>query len=206
MTFHRRGLGQLPNLVSIPKGYEIPNSTGLDLMNLAAWHFDRIGQMGYLAAQPEGSISQPLGMPSNPAATFRRVWLDEPPGSIPFDEQGEVALPPAAGFGVDVPIVDFFVPLGFDGVIKWLSNNLVPGPLTPGSVIWRLLVNRRAVRNFGNITTEKGTPFQGRIESPIRIFSGDHVQYVVNLPTGSGATGTTIASATGFYFPSKGIS
>lgn len=209
MPFHRRGLGQLgqlPNLVSIPSGYAIPNQTGLELANLAAWHYQRIGQMGYLAAPPEGSLSQPVGMPSNPASTARRVWLDEPPGSVPFDEQGTLALPPAAGFGVNVPIVDFFVPLGFDGVIKWVSNNVVPGPLVPGSIIWKLLVNSRAVRNFANITVEKGTPFQGRIESPIRIFSGDHVQYVANVPTGSAITGETIASATGYYFPSKGIS
>lgn len=203
----RRGFGQLPNLISIPKGYQIPNSIGLELMNMAAWHFERLGQMGYLAAPPEGSLSQPLGMPSNPAATSRRVWLDEPPGSIPFDEQGALALPPSAGFGVDVPVIDFFVPLGFDGVIKWVSNNVLPeAPLVANSIIWRLLINGRAVKNFSNITTEKGTVFQGRQESPIRIFSGNHVQYVVNVPTGSAITGQTVVSATGYYFPSKGIS
>lgn len=207
MQFHnRRGLGQLPNLVSFPPGYGVPNAIGTELANLAAWHFERIGQMGYLAAPPEGSLNQPLGFPSNPAAISRRVWKEEPPGSVPFDEQGTLALPPAAGFGVNVPIIDFFVPLGFDGVIRWVSNNVLPGPLVPGSITWKLLVNSRAVRNFANITTEKGTPFQGREESPIRIFSGDHVQYVANVPTGSAITGTTVASATGYYFPSKGIS
>ena len=66
---------RLPNLISIPPGYAVPNEIGIDLANLAAWHFERLGQMGYLAAPPEGSLSQPLGMPANPAATSRRVCL-----------------------------------------------------------------------------------------------------------------------------------
>ena len=206
MTFRKRSLGQLPNLVSIPQGYAVPNSEGLELLNLAAWHFERIGQMGYLAAPPEGSTSLPLGVPSNPAAIYRRVWKDEPPGSIPFDEKSSLILPPAAGFGVDVPVVTFRVPLGFDGVIKWISNNVIPGPFVQGSLTWKILVNNRPVRNFGNITEENGTVFQGREESPIRIFSGDLVQYIVNAPTGSTATGSTVCSLTGYYFPSKGIS
>lgn len=201
----RRALGQLPNLVSIPAGYAVPNTEGMDLMNLAAWHYQRIGQMGYLAAPPEGSLAQPLGMPSNPASTSRRVWLDEPPGSIPFDEQGSLALPTTAGAGVFVPVVTFTVPLGFDGIIKWVSNNVLnaTGPIVPGSIIWKILVNNRAVRNFANIQVEKGTVFQGRQESPIRIFSGDIVQYVV---TGGANNETTVCSLTGYYFPSKGIS
>ena len=210
MAFHhRRGMGQLPNLVSFPKGYAVPNSEGINLANLAAWHFERIGQMGYLAAPPEGSLSQPLGMPSNPAATSRRVWIEEPPGSIPFDEQDTLALPPSGGVGVDTPVLTFTVPFGFDGVIKWISNNVINTNVafSPGNLIWKLLVNRRAVRNFANILNEKGTIFQGREVSPIRIFSGDLVQYTVQDPTGTVIfSGSTVCSATGYYFPSKGIS
>ena len=197
---------RLPNLVSYPPGYAVPNEYGIDLSNLAAWHFERIGQMGYLAAPPEGSLTQPLGMPSNPAATSRRVWVEEPPGSVPFDEQASLILP-ALPASTDVPVLTFQVPFGFDGVIKWISNNVLPeGTFTPGALVWKILVNRRAVRNFQMITNEKGTVFQGREVSPIRIFSGDVVQYTVNQPAGSPLTGTTVVSATGYYFPSKGIS
>jgi hypothetical protein len=197
---------RLPNLFTVPPGYAIPNQEALDLGNLAAWHFERLGQMGYLAAPPEGSLSQPLGMPSNPAWTSRRVWKDEPPGSIPFDEQASTALP-LATLGVDFVVLQFQVPYGFDGVIRWISNNLLPeGTFTPGALVWKILVNRRAVRNFANITQEKGTVFQGREVSPIRIFSGDIVQYTVDQPIGSTLTGTVVVSATGYYFPSKGIS
>lgn len=197
---------RLPNLISTPPGYAVPNQTAADLGNLAAWHFERLGQMGYLAAPPEGSLSQPLGMPSNPAAVSRRVWKEEPPGSVPFDEQSNLTLP-APTLGVDVPVLTFTVPFGFDGVIKWISNNLLPeGTFTPGALTWKILINRRSVRNFQAITNEKGTVFQGREVSPIRIFSGDIVQYTVNQPTGSTLTGTVVVSATGYYFPSKGIS
>ena len=197
---------RLPNLVVTPPGYAVPNEIGIDLANLAAWHFERIGQMGYLAAPPEGALTQPLGMPSNPAAISRRVWKEEPPGSVPFDEQESFALP-ATPLGSDVPVLSFKVPFGFDGVIKWISNNLLPeGSFTSGALIWKIKVNRRAVKNFEFITNEKGTIFQGREESPIRIFSGDLVQYTVQQPVGSTLTGTTVVSATGYYFPSKGIS
>ena len=198
----------LPNLIAIPRGYAVPNSEGIDLANLAAWHYQRIGQMGYLAAPPEGSVAQPLGMPANPAATSRRVWLDEPPGSVPFDEQATLTLPPVP-IGSDVPVLTFRVPFGFDGVIKWISNNVINTNVqfSPGNLIWKILVNGRAVRNFQNITNEKGTIFQGRQISPIRIFSGDLVQYTVQDPTGTVIfSGSTVCSATGYYFPSKGIS
>lgn len=201
----------LPSIITEPpKGYTPFNQESHDLMNLAAWHYQRIGQMGYLAVPPEGSLSQPIGAPANPAAVSRRVWTEEPPGSTPFDEQAALALPPGAGLGIDVPVLDFFVPKGFDGVIKWVSNNVLnpSAPFVPGSgtLIWKLLINGRPVPNFSNITVEKGTEFQGREESPIRIFSGDRIQYTVQQATGSTLTGTTVVSATGYYFPSKGIS
>lgn len=193
----------LPNLVQIPKGYAALNAAGLELANLALWHQQRIGYMGYLAAPPEGAITQPLGMPSNPAATSRRVWLEEPPGSVPFDEQGEISLTGVAGTVADV--LEINVPQGFDGVIKWLSNNLVGATFQPGTVTWGIFINRRPYRNFGTITQEKGTVAQGREISPIRLFAGDFVEYKVMEVVG-GLTGMTTVSMTGYYYPSKGIS
>lgn len=202
----------LPNLVSIPQGYQPLNSYGLELMNLAAWHLQRIGYSGILAALPESGSLQPLGTPPNPAATQRRVWLDEPPGSVPFDEQATLALPvPGTGAGglasPITPVLTFNVPQGFDGVIKWISNNIIgnTAPFVPGSLVWSILINNRPVRNFQNITVEKGTVFQGRQVSPIRLFSGDIVSYTVTQPA-IGPTGSTVTSATGYYFPSKGVS
>ena len=194
----------LPILVQVPKGYAPLNEAGLQLANLAAWHQQRIGQMGLLAIPPEGATGQPLGMPANPAATFRRVWLEEPPGSVPFDEQASYALTGAVA--PEVTVLRMQVPLGFDGVIKWISNNVLPaGSLTPGALTWSIEVNGRPYRNFAVITQEKGTIAQGREVSPIRIFAGDVVTYAVTEVTG-GQTGSTVVSLTGYFFPSKGIS
>lgn len=193
----------LPNLVQIPKGYAALNAAGMELANLALWHQQRIGYMGYLAAPPEGAITQPLGMPANPAATSRRVWLEEPPGSVPFDEQGEIAFSGTAGTVSTVLAIT--VPAGFDGVIKWLSNNIVGGGFVPGTLTWGIFINHRPYRNFGTITQEKGTIAQGRRISPIRLFAGDYVEYKV-IEVAGGLGGMTTVSLTGYYYPSKGIS
>lgn len=202
--------GALPNLVPVPKGYRTPNNYGLALSNLAAWHLVRIGNTGLLSAPPEPASSQAIGSIPNPAATQRRVWLEEPPGSIPFDEQATGAIPPAnvpPAPPMDTVILTFAVPQGFDGVIKWITNVLSPEqPFPPGSLVWKILANGRPIRNFGNITVEKGTIAQGREVSPIRIFSGDIISYTISQIAPSALTGTTVVSATGYYYPSKGIS
>jgi hypothetical protein len=115
---------------------------------------------------------------------------------------------PAASFATDTPIFMFTVPKGFDGVIKWISNVVLnPSiPFVPGELIWRILINGRPARNFGNIINEKGTIAQGREISPLHIFSGDIVSYTVQQVLGSALTGQTAASATGYFYPSKGIS
>jgi hypothetical protein len=193
----------LPNLVQQPPGYMPLNSEGMTLANLAAWHQTRIGDMGYLAAQPEGAVSQPLGMPSNPAAVQRRVWKDEPPGSIPFDQQDEADLTGVAG--TTTTVLTLVVPAGYDGVIKWLSNNIINATFVFGTLTWGLFINNRPVRNFGTIALEKGTIAQGREISPIRIFANDVVEYRVNEILG-GLTGMTVVSLTGYFYPSKGVS
>jgi hypothetical protein len=197
----------LPNLVVIPKGYQPLNTYGMQLANLAAWHLQRIGNTGMLAAPPEPASMVQLGALANPAATQRRVWLEEPPGSVPFDEQGTIAIPPASQ-GIDTAVLSFVVPQGYDGVIKWISNvvNSAAPPFMSGDMIWKILINGRAVRNFGNILQQKGTIAQGREISPIRIFSGDIVSYTASQTIGSALTGETVCSLTGYYFPSKGVS
>lgn len=199
--------GTLPILVSVPKGYAPLNADGLELANLAAWHMQRIGNTGLLATPPESTSTQPLGSMPNPASTQRRVWLDEPPGSVPFDEQGSLAIPTTPG--VDIPVLVMLVPQGYDGVIKWISNNAIgtTPPFLPGNLIWKIEINGRPVRNFGNIVQEKGTIYQGREISPIRVFSGNQVTYTVQLSAaGVLSGGETICSLTGYYYPSKGIS
>ena len=199
--------GGLPNIVAWPKPpHQQWSQQAHDLMNLAAWHTLRIGNTGILASPPETGSTQPAGSQANPIATRRYVWNEEPPGSVPFDEQGsaDIATLP---LDVDVPVVSFTVPHGYDGIIRWISNNLVGNtvPITGQAIIWKILINGRAARNFGLITQQKGTIAQGREISPLHIFSGDLVQYTV-MATLGGLDGETVCSLTGYYFPSKGIS
>jgi hypothetical protein len=204
----------LPVIISSPqtglqhgRGTSPPlNSEAMQLANLAAWHLQRIGNTGVLAAPPEPASSQAIGSIPNPAAVQGRVWIDEPPGSVSFDKQGTLALPlPLTG--LDVPILTFVVPQGLDGVIKWISMNVInnPTPFVPGTLIWRILINNRPVPNYDNIINEKGTIAQGRVISPIRIFATDTITITVQA-TATPVTGQTVASATGYYFPAKGVS
>jgi hypothetical protein len=195
----------LPVQISVPKGYSPLNSAGMALANLGAWHLIRIGGSGILAEAPENISTQPLGTVANPILAAQRPWISEPMGSIPFDEQGAYNFTGTATAG-NVPVVTMLVPNGFDGVIKWISNNLVGGSsFQPGNVVWQIQINGRPVRNFGNMIQEKGTIAQGRQVSPIRIFSTDVVTYTVREAV-NGLTGSTVCSLAGYFFPSKGIS
>lgn len=200
-------MAQLPNLVSIPKGFAPLNSDGMALANLAAWHNQSIAKTGILAAYPENSSTQTMGSDANPIVSSHRPWIDEPPGSIPFDEQGVVNLTGVPAPGVTQPVVIFTVPQGYDGVINHISNNATDPAFVDGSgdLIWNILINGRPIRNFGNILVQKGTLAQGRIVSPIRLFSGDVVSYTVQFAAGA-LTGQVVCSLAGYFYPSRGIS
>lgn len=198
---------QLPNVIAIPKGYAPLNAEGMALANLAAWHQLNIGHTGILAAYPESSSTQPMGSAANPVVASQRPWIQEPTGSIPFDEQGVVPAPAAAQPGLDIPVVKFVCPQGYDGVINYISNNTTNAAFVNGSgdLIWKILINGRPIRNFGAILVQKGTMAQGRQISPIRLFSGDIVTYTVQFAAGAPA-GQVICSLSGYFYPSRGIS
>jgi hypothetical protein len=68
-----------------------------------------------------------------------------------------------------------------------------------------LFINQRAVRNFSNILVEKGTIQIPRPISPLRVFSGDTIQwYIYNIS--SILVGGTVCSLNGYIYPSQGIS
>ena len=199
----------LPALVTTQKGVQPLNSDGLALYNLAAWHLLRIGNTGMLAAAPEGAASQPLGSIPNPAAVQGRVWKEEPPGSISFNEKGFAVLP-AAVPGTATAVLSFTVPRGFDGIIKWVTNtimNPVP-PFVPGDLIWSINADGRPLRNYGNIQQQNGTVAQGAEVSPLRIFSGQLITFTVqaNSTGGGELAGQTVVGLSGYYYPSRGIS
>lgn len=145
------------------------------------------------------------GEATNPTTYYpRRPWIDEPDGSVPFDFQNGVALGVVGGSQV---IIDFIVDLGKDGVIKYMSNNTVfPFNDFSGDLQWQLLINGKAVRNFDNMLAQKGTIGIPRPVSPIRLYSSDHVQVLVNHLANVGLNGNVVSSLSGYFYPSQGAS
>lgn len=137
---------------------------------------------------------------------IKRPWIDEPSGSVSFDEQGGITLG-VVGTGPQV-VLTFIVPNGFDGVIKNLSNNVNFGGFVQfsGDLIWRLKQNGRPIKNYSNILAEKGTTQAPRIVSPIRIYSGDIITWEIEHVANPLLAGQIICSLGGYTYPSKGIS
>lgn len=132
-------------------------------------------------------------------------WIEPPQNFLSFDELGLVALPAVAA--ADATIVSVLVPDGYDGVIKTLSLNFVGGGFVQGSgdIVWRLLADGQAIRNYSNITSEKGSPEQPRaISGGIRVFSGQLITAVVNHTADVTLAGDVMASIGGWFYPSKG--
>jgi hypothetical protein len=141
----------------------------------------------------------------NPTSTYpKRPWIDEPDGSVPFDPQNGLTLGAVGGSQI---VLTLLVPIGMDGVIKGISHNTVfPFSDFSGDLQWQLLQNGRAIRNFDNMLAQKGTIAVTRPISPLRIYSGDTITYVVNHLANAGLNGQVVCSVTGYFYPLQGLS
>ena len=169
----------------------------------------QVTAIGELAALHESSVKgADILEQQNPDENIviKRPWIDEPSGSVSFDEQGGVALG-VVGAGPQI-VLTVNVPRGFDGVIKNLSNNVNFGGFVQfsGDIVWRLKINGRPVKNYSNILAEKGTTQEPRAISPIRIYSGDIVTWEVEHVANVLLVGQIICSLGGYQYPSKGVS
>ena len=127
---------------------------------------------------------EPAG-PANQRTSYQ-TFLN--PGVIPL---------PAIG-APDSVIVSFKVPSQWDGWITQVANSFNGPGFVPGSgdIVWRILQNGQAVRDFDNITVLLGIYSPGggvaplRLEDPgIPIYSDDTIQLVVsNVNTIAGAS------------------
>lgn len=131
-------------------------------------------------------------------------WVDPPPGFVSFDPQSSIVLPAAAAAETVVLTMD--VPQGYDGVIKYISNNLTGGGFVQGSgdIVWRIREDGRPIRNFGNITSEKGSIARPRQVEGIRIYSAQRITYTVEHVANAALTGRTVCSLNGYFYPSRG--
>ena len=137
---------------------------------------------------------------------LKRTPTNKPPGedeygNISFYNQNSIQLP-AVGNGY-VPVVQFTVPDGYNGVIKKIENNLTGGGFVDGSgdIIWQILLDDIPAKNYDTILTERGDPNAPVGISPIFIFSGQTISYVVNHLNNATLTGYTIAGLVGYFFP-----
>lgn len=131
---------------------------------------------------------------SNPLASTYDIgppWIDPPAGHRDINNPGIIATPNNSG--TDVVVQTYIFPPGWDGVITEIAN-FYTGPgflLGSGYLIWRILRNGQAIKNFDSIQVAFGTYTQGgglqthKLAAGIRGFSGDVVQYVVNHSTAS---------------------
>jgi hypothetical protein len=136
-------------------------------------------------------------------------WVNMPDGGFPFSSNGTINTPVAPSGFVDVigpnGQYTFQIPNGYDGVIKTLVCFYNGGGFISGSgaLIWRILINGQAVRNYDNILVQLGVPpFPGNTEG-IRFKSGDTIQFQVdNVSLGGGGT-QIFCFFGGWFYPSK---
>jgi len=115
------------------------------------------------------------------------TWVRAPKSAIPFRKTGTVPTPLAAAG--DVTVLDFQVPVGYDGIIAGLFGVYTgPGFLEGnGDIVWRLIVNRVYAIHLGQVLVTLGSqqvPYPALGGIPIQ--SGNRIRYVVNVPNLSG--------------------
>lgn len=137
---------------------------------------------------------------------IKRPWIDEPAGSVPLDTQNGITIG-VVGAGDEV-VLSYTVPDGYDGVIKGINNNVNFGGFVQfsGDIIWRILANKRPIRGFEAISNERGTIAIQRPISPIRIYSGQIIEYIVSHVANAALAGQIICGFSGYTYPSKSVS
>jgi hypothetical protein len=125
-----------------------------------------------------------------------------PSGHIPFIPKGAIALPTVGG---EATIVEFTVPVGYNGVITELTNVYLGGGFDPtaASIVWRVLANNRAIRNFENIVTQTGS-----LETPapipnLRVYAGQVIKMIVYHANNALLNGAVAGGFTGYFYPAK---
>lgn len=134
-------------------------------------------------------------------------WNIMPPQGRRFQEINTITLP--ANVGVDNELVNFRVPVGYDGVIRSLVNRFLGFGFIEGSgdLAWRIQLSRRFANDYGNILTSLGdltSPCQMR-SGGIRIYSGQTIRYLVSLGAAAAAhldpNGRILCALTGWFYP-----
>lgn len=155
----------------------------------------RIALFGYVA--PVGEvvpIRAPLELPD-----IVNLAMNSPHKES-FDENATVAL---GAIGTATPVVTFQVPQGRNGIINRLANVVVGGAWADGSgsLVWQLLKDGVAVRNYNNILNSLGVMMLPSQISDIEIFENEVITLqVTNVGLGGGPF-LAAGRLGGFYYP-----
>lgn len=133
-------------------------------------------------------------------------WITMPPQGRRFQEVNTISLP---AINTDTTVLDFRVPLGYDGVINGIVDRVIGAGFVEGSgdVEWRIRLNLHYLPDYGDIQTSLGDltnpcSMQG---GGIRIKSGQLVRYYVMINAAGAAhldpNDRILCSLSGWYYP-----
>ena len=132
-------------------------------------------------------------------------WVKMPGQGKRFGHPSSITLP--AADGADHLVQSFIVPYGYDGVIVAPVNLYTGQGFEEGSGVltWRIKLNMRWVKDYGNIQTTIGSLTQPyyNANSQILLLSGQLVQYFVNRQAGDLSLngGRIICGLWGWFWP-----
>lgn len=131
-------------------------------------------------------------------------WIERPASGEPFTPAASVTLPAVSATAT---IVQFIVPTGRSGVIKWLGNELMGGgggwQNGDGNLVWQILVNGAAVKNFERIVMSLGTVQNPSEVATIRLRENDRVQFVIQNIAVPAAGQLVLGRLSGWYYPKE---
>jgi len=133
-------------------------------------------------------------------------WIVQPPQGRRFQEIATLALP---ADNTTSAVLNFRVPLGYDGVINGVVNRFIGLGFVEGSgdLHWRIQLTNRFVNDYGDIQTSLGdltspVALQG---GGIRLISNQYVRFLVYVAPGAGAhldpLGRVLCALSGWYYP-----
>ena len=134
-------------------------------------------------------------------------WTRMPAQGKRFSKIGSIPLP--AANATDTLVSSWRVPYGYDGCIVsgvFNTDGTLGFQQGSGDLTWRLQLNQRWVRDYGNVTTYIGsltTPYNIN-SGQILLQSGQLVQMFVNRSVASGGTisgGRVVMATFGWTWP-----
>ena len=150
------------------------------------------------------SSQPPVKPPPSSGAVYvpQQPWVTPPADAEFFDPIDYVAL---GNQGTTTVILTLNVPMGRDGVIELFGNVVFGAGWTEGTgdLIWQILKNGEAVRNYENIRASLGN-VSNPVALGLRIAEGDQITVqVVNAAAPAGVPGNPITSARfhGWFYP-----